>query len=340
LPLFEDISLTDKDFFRAVVLYGRNVASYKFALAESLIGLASEGNDFVSLEELAIPFSEAVCRHLELQDKQTTARSSTFLDTLRSFNLGQIDAAEKIDATVRRGFVNVIDAFHVVGPRDVPVRFFYDERNSSNPGIRLTDELFKMNSDVESDDLLKENESRWRLVETAWAYKIPQRLITVDYDEKLEEFFAIDSRERRHNMTKAAHALNGYQRGKCFYCNRQTHLGNWIRLEERAEVDHFFPHVLQRKRDIDVDLDQVWNLVLACNKCNGSSGKSDQCPDVSYVEDLHKRNEYLIQSHHPLRESIIARTGKHELDRREFLQSCFNVAKLSLIHTWKTYTRI
>ena len=59
MPLFEDIALTDKDFFRAVVLYGRNVASYKFALAESLIGLAYGGNDFVSLDEWAIPFSDA-----------------------------------------------------------------------------------------------------------------------------------------------------------------------------------------------------------------------------------------------------------------------------------------
>ena len=56
MPLFKDISLTDQDFFRAVVLYGRNVASYKFALAESLITLASEGKDYVRLEDLAVPF--------------------------------------------------------------------------------------------------------------------------------------------------------------------------------------------------------------------------------------------------------------------------------------------
>ena len=334
MPLFEDISLTEKDFFRAVVLYGRNVASYKFALAESLIGLGSDGNDFVSLEELAIPFSEAICRHLQTQDKQTTARSSTFLDTLRSFNSGQIGAAEKIEATVRRGFINVIDAFHVVGPRDIPLRFFHDERNASNPGIRLTDELFMMTKDLESEDLLKENESRWRLVETAWGYNIPKRLITVDYDPKLELFFAIDSRERRHNVTNAAPALNGYQRGKCFYCKRQINLGSSVLLEERPEVDHFFPHVLQRNPDVDVDLDQAWNLVLACNKCNRE--KSARCPHVSHVEDLHKRNEYLIQSHHPLRGSIIARTGKAEVDRRGFLQDVRNSAKLSLVHTWTT----
>ena len=336
MPIFEDISLTDSDYFRAVVLYGRNVASYKFALAESLFTVASEGKDFVTLEELAIPFSDALCRHLELQDKQTTARSSRFLDTLRGFNRGEISSEEKNNATVQLGFVNVIDAFHVVGPGEVPVRFYQDERSSSNPGIKLTDELFKMTSEVESDDLLKENESRWRLVETAWGYNIPQRLITVEYDEKLESFFTTDNHERRQSVTNAGPALNGYQRGKCFYCNRQIHIETWTLREERAEVDHFFPHVLQRKGDIDVDLDQAWNLVLACNKCNGSSEKRDLCPDISYVEDLYKRNEHLIRSHHPLRESIIARTGKREPERRKFLQTCYNMAKLSLVHSWKT----
>ena len=42
--------------FRGVVLYGRNVASYKFALAESLITLASKGKDYFRLEDLAVPF--------------------------------------------------------------------------------------------------------------------------------------------------------------------------------------------------------------------------------------------------------------------------------------------
>ena len=336
MPLFEDISLTDSDYLRGVVLYGRNVASYKFALAESLLTIASEGKDFATLEELAVPFSDALCRHLEIQDKQTTANSSRFLDTLRGFNRGEINYEAKNDATVQLGFVNVIDAFHRVGPKDVPVRFFRDERASPTPGIRLTDELFNLSSSVESDDLIKENESRWRLVETAWAYNIPQRLVTVEYDEKLESFFTTDNKERRHGVTNAGPALNGYQRGKCFYCNRQIHIETWTLREERAEVDHFFPHVLQRKGDVDTDLDQAWNLVLACNKCNGSSEKRDLCPDISYVEDLHKRNEHLIRSHHPLRESIIARTGKKELDRRKFLQGCYNMAKLSLVHSWKT----
>jgi hypothetical protein len=90
-PLFKSVPLASEDYFRAVVLYGRNVASYKFALAESLISISQEGKDSATLAELALPFSEALCRHLALQDKQTTSRTSTFLDTLRRFNRGEID---------------------------------------------------------------------------------------------------------------------------------------------------------------------------------------------------------------------------------------------------------
>tara|TARA_Y100001970_G_scaffold279699_1_gene387471 strand:+ start:1005 stop:2030 length:1026 start_codon:yes stop_codon:yes gene_type:complete len=335
-PIFKQIKLKETDYFRAIVLYGRNVASYKFALAEALFEVSEKGENFIPLEDLAIPFSASICRHLLMEDKQSISKTSKFLDTLREFNKGNVKNDQKIESTMRMGFTNVIDAFHVVGNQDVPIRFFHDERKKSSPGIRLTDDFLKLSSEIDSKDLIKENESRWRLVETAWAYNLPQRLVTVNYDENLNSFYAIDNDYRRHNVTSAAPALNGYQRGKCFYCNKSISLENWTQLLNRGEVDHFFPHVLKRNGQITEDLDQAWNLVLACNECNGASEKRDLCPDISYVYDLHRRNENWIRSHHPLRESIIARTGNNEVIRRNFLQSCYNIAKTSLVQTWKT----
>jgi len=335
LPLFKDISLTDTDYFRAVVLYGRNVASYKFALAESLFKIASEDKDFVTLEQLADPFTEALCRHLQLQDKQTTSRSSKFLDTLRDFNQGLISKTKKIDVAARLGFINVIDAFHVVGSGEIPVRFFHDERNSSTPGIRLTDELFEI-SNTESRDLVKENESRWALVESAWAYNLPKRLAIVAPDEKLESlFYKIDGKNRRGSVTGARDALNGYQRGKCFYCKRQVHIEDWSDRKERGEVDHVFPKKLQGKRYFDFDLDQIWNLVLSCNDCNSMSNKGDKYPNEIIVEELYWRNEKLLKSMPPLRESITVRTGKTSSTRKDFLQSCYNEAHRELVHPFE-----
>ena len=48
--------------------------------------------------------------------------------------------------------------------------------------------------------------------------------------------------------------------------------------------------------------------------------------DISYLEKLHDRNNYYIESHHPLRETIINQTGKTEKERISFLQSFYDEA--------------
>ncbi len=132
---------TRESCWRAIVMMGRNVASYKFALAESILDLSSKGNEFVSLEDLAEPFSRHLCEHLNHSDKQITASRSTFLDSCRQANAGEISNEALIESTVRRGFVNVIDAFHVVNQGDTPVRFFNDDRKARG-GITLADDFF------------------------------------------------------------------------------------------------------------------------------------------------------------------------------------------------------
>ena len=101
--------------WRAVVLFGRNVASYKFALAKTLLDLADCSDDRVRLDELARPFSKYLCTHLQTVDKQATSQTSKFLESCRAFNRGELSEERLIADTVRRGFNNVIDAFHVVG---------------------------------------------------------------------------------------------------------------------------------------------------------------------------------------------------------------------------------
>ena len=67
-------------YWRAVILFGRNVATYKFALGKALLTLADEGKTLVTAEELSIPYASELCQHLKLEDKQINSRTSTFLD--------------------------------------------------------------------------------------------------------------------------------------------------------------------------------------------------------------------------------------------------------------------
>ena len=83
-------------------------------------------------------------------------------------------------------------------------------------------------------------------------------------------------------------------------------------------------------------MDGVWNLVLACGTCNrGEHGKFARVPSLALLERLKRRNNYLIASHHPLRETLIGQTGASVEDRRAFLQRTYNAAKRQLIHSWE-----
>jgi hypothetical protein len=85
------------------------------------------------------------------------------------------------------------------------------------------------------------------------------------------------------------------------------------------------------------NLDGVWNLVLACQTCNrGTNGKFDSTPALQYIERLSKRNEYLILSAHPLRETLIYQTGDTAHARRKFLQANLDAAMQYQSVLWET----
>lgn len=318
-----------QDQWRAISLFGRNVASYKFALGEALQILAPAGGSIVRTEELAKPFALAICRHLRLEDKQSTSASSAFLTKCRSYNEDEIDDAALVTAAVSNGFNNVIDAFHVIGQEDVPNRFFLDERKASS-GIRITDDFSKLLATASALDLPREGEARWRLVETAWRLQVGRAMIT-SYDGDTGDLLLPDRSMRRIAVTSCRDALNGYQQGRCFYCAAPISI---VQGETLADVDHFFPHVL-RATELGHAVNGVWNLVLACRSCNrGQGGKSARIPHEHLLARLHARNEFLIGSHHPLRETLISQTGLTEALRRDYLADFDRVAIAKLIHRW------
>jgi hypothetical protein len=324
---FTETTPTLDNFWRSIILFGRNVASYKFALGKSLLELAGQGHEVVRLEELAAPFARSLCDHLQNADKQSISNESRFLDTCRAFNSGELTETELIARTTRLGFNNVIDAFHVVNQEEVPVRFFTDERRQSAKGIRLTDDLYRLRADVQYSNLPVEIEARWRLVETAWELSLPSHVLSVTYEPAGELLVVEDDRIRRRTITGSRDALNGYQKGRCFYCRRAIEV-------TRADVDHFLPHTLL-SHGIAANIDGIWNLVLACEGCNrGPNGKFARVPELRFLERLHARNEFLIASHHPLRETLIAQTGNSEQERAGYLQQAWTRARSLLIHTW------
>lgn len=330
--------------FRSVILFGRNTASYKFALAKALFELARQGKDSVTLEQLSDPYTRHLIEHVKKHPRQTTNRSSKFMDACAGYAGGLITYDQLISTAVKLGFNNVLDAFHVVNKGNVPVKFFEKDFHGVSKRLILTDEIFELANSTEANNIFQEIESRWNLVETAWETGVSANLLS--YDEETQQIMRNDNLRRR-SVTSARGALNGYQKGHCFYCFDSIVVGKpkeeeglkpelvfsdepsqieyaFVSLDDESDkepcdVDHFFPRVLSKEMH-GINLDGVWNLVLSCKDCNrGVDGKFARIPEKKYLDRLYRRNEYLIISHHPLRESLVAQTGGDSRERWRFL---------------------
>jgi 5-methylcytosine-specific restriction endonuclease McrA len=322
---------TPESTWRSIILFGSNVASYKFALGAALLELGRKPHTTVSLEELAEPYTRHLLAHLARADRQSTSPSSRFLDACRQHATGKIGNAELLEETVITGFNNVLDAFHTVRRSGVPLKFFEDNRQAPTPGIVLTDTLLQLATGAQAPNLGEEVESRWSLVETAWSLNMASH--TIDFDPETEALF-VQLKGRRRNVTSCRGALDGYQKGVCFYCFAPVSVVP--KDANLADVDHLIPHVLE-KRGLCKNLDGVWNLVLACTDCNrGTGGKFERPTVLRYVERLHTRNEFLIGSHHPLRETLLKQTGETEAQRRAHLQEVYKVACMAIPGTWRS----
>ena len=230
-----------------------------------------------------------ICEHLKLNEKQATSPSSQFLDHCRKFNLNEIDQETLREQTIRLGFVNVIDAFQNVAQAEVP-RFFDDARREKG-GIVMSDDFYKLLQSEQQANLTSEVNSRWRLWETAISLDINPRLVEINADPRKDTLFVLSDTLRRVDVTSSREALNGYQKGRCFYCFRDIMIEHGH--PNSCDVDHFFPNVL--KGFGFSNLDQVWNLVFVLQgmQSRRQGGKFERIPDSASLNRASQAKQLL-----------------------------------------------
>ncbi|MDF2852535.1 MAG: endonuclease [Sphingobacterium multivorum] len=104
-------------------------------------------------------------------------------------------------------------------------------------------------------------------------------------------------------------------------------------------MDHFLPHLNKKAHTAEeANINGIWNLVLADPKIN--SDKSSRVPHRRYLERLYNRNEFYIESKHPLAETIINQTGKTKEKRRIFLRAQYKLALSHSIHEWEPWIEL
>jgi len=336
--LYKDKTIESQ--FRAVYLFGRNVATYKFAFAKTILELGGGVNSFVSLADLSPVYAKYMLEHIDDNKRQILNPTSKFISALELFNNSQITWDQLLDVTQKVGFRHVIDAFHNIPEGELSTSFYEKAVIDGKPGITLTDDAFQLSQSLHKNNLFGEIEGRWNLVENVWTERNSR--FKVDYDADLESFFfirPITSKQFLHsheriNLTPVRKPLNGYQKGKCFYCfNRISIESNQL---DTCDVDHFIPLSIQHDGRLSLNLNEAWNLVLSCKDCNRGEdgGKFAQLPTKTLLERLHKRNEYLIKSEHPLQQTIIQYTGRSPQERRRFLDTIYSAAKSINPNSW------
>ena len=82
---FVSLTPTLEDYWRSIILFGRNTASYKFALANSLLHFGSRQHDTIEAQDIADIFSTHICSHLKSNDRQGVSVSNSYLDKRRQY---------------------------------------------------------------------------------------------------------------------------------------------------------------------------------------------------------------------------------------------------------------
>jgi len=330
---FQQNDLSLESQWRAIILFGKNSATYKFAFAKSLLELIHTERTRISLQDLSKPFADNIIEHLKKSDKQGNSPSSKFLDACRENLKGELSIHQLYAITEKLGFVNVVDAFQNVNGDIIPSVFYEKDFRNGRKDIVITDHLLKLKESFHMKNFNQEVEGRWNLVETAWNLNINPNLLEVKYDE-ISSLFFIEETDfmRRTEITSVRDALNGYQKGKCFFSFQDISIASGD--PRVCQVDHFLPHANKRAHANEgVNINGVWNLVLADPDINGDKGT--RIPEIKFLERLFNRNEFYIESKHPLAETIINQTGRSKELRKSFLEKNYNLALEYSIHKWK-----
>jgi hypothetical protein len=77
--LFQANDPTIESQWRAIILFGKNSATYKFAFANTLLEIVDSQKRKVKIGELDEPFANSMIENIEKNDKQGNSASSYYL---------------------------------------------------------------------------------------------------------------------------------------------------------------------------------------------------------------------------------------------------------------------
>lgn len=288
---------------RAIIVFGKNSATYKFALLKTLMDQPAATE--LKYEDIGVPFLTHLLEHHRTCPHQFNRSSTQLSKAMDEYIAGEMGWDKLFSIAERNIYNNVFDALQNVGGGTIKESEQLFLNNKNDRKIVLTDALHVIQEDpVTRSAISSEAEARWRVVEEAWRLGLSPNL---SYDSKNGVLYRNDL-DRRVNLRSAVDTLMPYQKGACFYCNKR--LGA-IEQDHHShnfpDVDHFIPFKYRHRMSFaDVGINGIWNLVVACRDCNrGTNGKFEQIASDKHYTKLLARNLCALQEHgHALKSSI------------------------------------
>ena len=300
-------SYTSRDYWKAIILYGLNNATYKIALGKTLLELAGRNTTHVAWNVLSEEFLKQYKNRLDsaVMPQQTNPSRQTVMERIVSqLNQEQLTWTEAAERVGTDAFNDVIPRFHnIVRDVDFAKDKFYEFHQNNQ--LIIKDSVFEILQD-RPDELFEEIDARWGLLEGAFLINRDQFALEND----IRNIYLLKGHDRK-DITKNIPFLNGYQNNTCFYCSEPIEACD-------IHVDHVLPRQV-------LNHDEIWNLVLSHSFCNLQ--KSDHLVGPEYIEKLIARNENIMGSNHPWKKKIQIQLGNTPQERRASLQGHYENVK-------------
>ena len=305
-----NVKFANVDYWKAIILYGLNQATYKIALGKTLLELAQNKRNEIDWHLLSKAYFDNYINRLATSSRaqqSNPARKTVMEKIVNLYQLNKINYDEAITKVGSEAFNDVIPRFQTIGTdKTIAGEKFYHFIHGEK--LFLHDSVFQI-QEMYNDELIAEINARWSLLEGAFTIANGNCELTND----IRDVYLLNGYERT-NLTNNIPFLQGYQGNLCFYCTEKINADN-------IHVDHVLPRQF-------IQNDEIWNLVLSHSLCN--QHKSDSLVGKHYLEKLLARNENIIGSNHPWKKKIIEALGMTSDKRARSLWNHYENARIVL----------
>ncbi|SVA99481.1 uncharacterized protein METZ01_LOCUS152335 [marine metagenome] len=298
------------DYWKAIILYGLNQATYKIALGKTLLELAEKKENVIDWTVLSKTFFDNYVSRLKNKSypqQNNPSRKTVMERVVDSFRVGKLNYNEAISKVETDAFNDVIPRFQTIGTDKsiVGERFYHYDHGKK---LYLHDSVFQIQEDY-NNELSNELNARWSLLEGAFSIVHGNWELSND----IRDVYLRNGYERK-DITKNRPFLQGYQGNVCFYCGESI-------MDGDIHVDHVIPRQF-------IQHDEIWNLVLSHSLCNWH--KDDALVGKHYLEKLLARNENIMGSNHPWKKKIIDALGSTQTKRAKSTWYHYDNARIAL----------